>query len=252
MKKRSDGQVTLAPESDEEVYQALKPLLIKGLDLGKEYWNWPTVGYITYPSLQRVLNLAWIYELQKGSSGVILEFGVHFGSSFAQLINLRSIHEPYNYARHIFGFDTFEGFEDVSDKDNAASSGDFKVSDSYERHLEEVCSLHERLAPKSHLKKFTLLKGNAAESLSTLLEDRPELVASLVIFDMDIFKPTKDVLSLIKPRLHKGSILVFDEFNCPHFPGETVALMEELDFNEFEFIQSPYLPYNAVCRYGGS
>jgi len=51
--------------------------------------------------------------MQKSSSGVILEFGVHFGSSFGQLINLRSIHESFNYSQHIYGFDTFEGSEDV-------------------------------------------------------------------------------------------------------------------------------------------
>lgn len=252
MKKLSDGQISFATNSEEDVYKNLKNLLPTGLDLSKDMWNWPLVGYMTFPSLQRILNLAWIYEMQKRSSGVVLEFGVHFGSSFAQLINLRSIHEPYNYARHIFGFDTFEGFEDVTDNDNFSSRGDFKVSDGYEKHLEQVCLLHEKLAPKSHLKKFTLLKGNASETLRNLLLERPELVVSLVIFDMDIYKPTKDVLELLKPRLHKGSIIVFDEFNCPHYPGETSAAMAELDFKDFEFIQSPYMPFNSVCKFGKS
>ena len=250
MKKRNDGQVSLAAESDEDIYKALKALCTRGIELGNEYWNWPLVGYLTLPSMQRILNLAWIYEMQKNSSGSILEFGVHFGSSFAQLINLRSIHEPFNYSRHIYGFDTFEGFADVTSKDSAATEGDFKVVDDYEAHLEKMCLLHEKLAPKNHLKKFTLLKGNASETLSDLLEQRPELVVSLVIFDMDIYKPTKDVLELVKPRLHKGSVLVFDEFNCPHFPGETAAVMEGLDFKDFEFIQSPYLPFNTICKFG--
>ncbi len=250
MKKRNDGQVSLASESDEDVYKALKGLCKEGIDLRNDYWNWPLVGYLTLPSLQRILNLAWIYEMQKSSSGSILEFGVHFGSSFAQLINLRSIHEPFNYSRHIYGFDTFEGFADVTGKDSAATDGDFKMADGYETHLEQMCLLHEKLAPKSHLKKFTLLKGNASQRLSDLLSERLELVVSLVIFDMDIYKPTKDVLELLKPRLHKGSILVFDELNCPHFPGETAAVMEELDFKDCEFIQSPYLPFNSICRFG--
>ncbi|MDC1319410.1 class I SAM-dependent methyltransferase [Litorivicinus sp.] len=249
MKKLNDGQVSSAAESDEGVYKALKGLCDIGLELGNEYWNWPLVGYLTFPSLQRILNLAWIYEMQKKSSGSILEFGVHYGSSFVQLINLRSIHEPYNYARHIYGFDTFDGFKDVTNQDGAASQGDFKVSNDYEIHLENLCSLHEKLAPKSHLKKFSLLKGNASEKLQELISKRPDMVVSLVIFDMDIYKPTKEVLQMLKPHLHKGSILVFDEFNCPHFPGETVAAMEELDFGNVEFIQSPYLPFNSVCKF---
>ena len=163
--KRNDGQVSLASGNDEDVYKALKNLCDKGLGLSNEYWNWPLVGYLTFPSLQRILNLAWIYELQKKSSGSILEFGVHYGSSFAQLINLRSIHEPYNYSRHIYGFDTFDGFAEVTNYDGSAAEGDFKVADRYEDHLEKLCSIHEKLAPKNHLKKFSLLKGNASEKL---------------------------------------------------------------------------------------
>ena len=249
--KTSDGQISLASTHDKDIHNQLKSLCEKGLDLAGNYWNWPLVGYMTLPSLQRLLNLAWIYELQKPASGSILEFGVHFGSSFAQLINLRSIHEPYNYARHIYGFDTFAGFQNVTEKDGPATAGDFKVRDDYEKHLEEVCSLHEALAPKSHLKKFTLLKGEASAKLDDLLDEHPELIVSLVIFDMDIYQPTKDVLAKLKPRLHKGSILVFDEFNCPHFPGETMAAMEELNFGKVEFLQSPYLPFNTVCKFQG-
>ena len=95
--------------------------------------------------------------MQKSSSGSILEFGVHYGSSFAQLINLRSIFEPYNYSRHIYGFDTFEGFMGVTNQDGAASQGDFNLTDGYEVHLEDLCSLHEKLAKSS--KKVQYFKG---------------------------------------------------------------------------------------------
>ena len=247
--KRKDGQVTLSSQADEEIYKELKELCLEGLSLGGDFWNWPLAGYLTLPSLQRILNLNWIYELQKKSSGSILEFGVHFGSSFAQLINLRGIHEPYNYARHIYGFDTFDGFSEVTNNDANASDGDFKIADDYERHLEKICTLHEKLAPKNHLKKYTIFKGNAMTQIDNLIKERPDLVISLAIFDMDIYKPTKDVLSKLKPHLHKGSILVFDEFNCPHFPGETMAAMEELNFNEIEFLQSPFLPFNSICKF---
>ena len=71
MKKRNDGQVSLAAESVEDIYKSLKALCVRGIELGDEYWNWPLVGYLTLPSLQRILNLAWIYEMQKSSSGSI-------------------------------------------------------------------------------------------------------------------------------------------------------------------------------------
>ena len=48
--------------------------------------------------------------------GCILEFGVQWGAGLPQLISLRGIYEPYNYSRHIYGFDTFEGFVNTSEK----------------------------------------------------------------------------------------------------------------------------------------
>ena len=39
----------------------------------------------------------------------------------------------------------------------------------------------------------------------------------MAIFDMDIYKPTKDALNAIKSRFTKGSVLVFDELNCKEF-----------------------------------
>ena len=56
----------------------------------------------------------------------------------------------------------------------------------------------------------------------------------MAIFDMDVYKPTKKVLDLIKPRLFKGSVLVFDELNHPQFPGETIALLKSMGLNKLK------------------
>ena len=40
--------------------------------------------------------------------------------------------------------------------------------------------------------------------------------------------PTKTALEAVKPRLFKGSVLVFDELCDDIFPGETIALMDTL------------------------
>ena len=58
------------------------------------------------------------------------------------------------------------------------------------------------------------------------MKDHPETIISLAIFDFDIYKPTKAAMEAIKPRLCKGSIVVFDELCDDIFPGETVALDE--------------------------
>jgi hypothetical protein len=68
----------------------------------------------------------------------------------------------------------------------------------------------------------------------------------LAYFDFDIYLPTKKCLEAIKDRLTKGSILAFDELNCPEFPGETIALQEVFGVNHFSIKRSILSP---LCSY---
>ena len=61
-----------------------------------------------------------------------------------------------------------------------------------------------------------------------------ELIPALVIFDMDLYYPTKNILKKILPRLFKGSVIVFDEINCDYCPGETQAILETLKLKEYK------------------
>ena len=58
-----------------------------------------------------------LYQSIVNVPGVVMEFGVHWGSGISLLNNLRLLYEPYNFSRKIIGFDTFEGFVGVSDLD---------------------------------------------------------------------------------------------------------------------------------------
>ena len=71
-------------------------------------------------------------------------------------------------------------------------------------------------------------------------------IVAMAYFDMDIYSPTKEALKHIKPRLHKGSILVFDELCCDAFPGETQAVLEELDLANVRLRRYAHQPY---CSY---
>ena len=62
----------------------------------------------------------------------------------------------------------------------------------------------------------------------------PETIVSLAYFDLDLYKPTKECLDVIKSRLVKGSVIGFDELNDPDSPGETLALMETLGLNNIK------------------
>ncbi|MEJ7677580.1 MAG: hypothetical protein WKG06_06875 [Segetibacter sp.] len=96
------------------------------------------------------------------------------------------------------------------------------------------------MAPVESIKKFELIKGDVSETLPAHLQQHPETIISLAYFDMDVYKPTRDCLQLIKPYLTKGSCIAFDELNDVNWPGETIALREVFGTHNFCLHHSPF------------
>jgi len=193
-------------------------------------------------SLQRLLFLNQIYQNILNTHGVIMEFGVRWGVNIANLIKLRSIFEPYNHTRKIIGFDTFEGFPEVSVEDGTdptISKGSHTVTVGHHQYLEKILTLHESHAPIKHIKKFELVVGDAVQTYPEYINKHQETLIALAYFDLDIYAPTKKILELIKPRLVKGSVIAFDELNYHRFPGETLAFIEALGAASHQLIRSP-------------
>lgn len=176
-----------------------------------------------------------LFKLIESTHGSILEFGVFNGQGLMSWAHFSTIYEPNNIGRKIYGFDTFEGFVGVNEKDAKSSShtvidGGYAI-DSYSR-LHESINLFDSNRFIGHIPKIELIKGDVCETLPIFLEENPHVIAALVYLDMDIYKPTKAVLELILSRVPKGGIVAFDEVNLKDFPGETVALLETLKINK--------------------
>lgn len=203
----------------------------------------PNLGlFLTSKNLSRMLFFYEIYKKIVHSHGIIAEFGVRWGQTLSLMSALRGIFEPFNRHRKIVGFDTFEGFRGLCEKDGAlckCKDGSFSVAPQYEDYLERILNMQEQLNPMSHLKRYELVKGDAVETIPEYLKRHPETIISLAIFDFDIYAPTKAALEAIKPHLCKGSILVFDELCDDIFPGETVALRETLGLNNVKVQRYP-------------
>jgi hypothetical protein len=200
--------------------------------------------------LSRVLLLGELYRQHiLPAAGVIMEFGTFFGRNAALLTNLRSIFEPYNFTRRLIVFDTFSGLCGVGEKDgNAeiAADGAYSVSGSavdYSAKLARILELHEAAAPVHHVKKFEIAVGDVRESVPRYLAQNPHTVIACAYFDMDVYEPTLAVLRAIRPHLHRQSLLVFDELNCPEFPGETLALREFCGLAALKLQRSPLHPW---------
>jgi len=239
-----------AKQAQKELQQLAQQLLPH---YGEEGWSRHSLVTSNITPVSRLLYLDNLYKQIVDVPGVICEFGVHWGATLTQLINLRSIYEPFNHSRVVYGFDTFEGFPSIHAKDSAG--GEYRVGDlatlpRYEDILDRILSLIETFPPLSHVKKFELVKGDVCNTIDKWLDDNPHAVISLAIFDMDLYEPTKYALERIAPRLTRGSILAFDELNCMTFPGETQALDEVFGLNKLRLKRSPLHPYCAWAVYG--
>lgn len=159
---------------------------------------------------------------------------------------MRGIYEPYNYSRKIIGFDTFSGFPSVDPLDgNLVSAGDYSTVSNWRNKLESILSFAEKNAPIPQKTKFELVQGDATKKIHEYLSAHPETIISLAYFDFDIYTPTKACLEAILPYLTKGSVLAFDELNCPEFPGETLALREVLGLDRYAIQREPSNPLTS-------
>jgi hypothetical protein len=229
-----------------------KNFQLKYINSWGDSWNIHSLSTIHRESISRLLYYNELYKKIVGVPGFILEFGVQWGATLAQLISLRGIYEPYNHRRHIYGFDTFEGLVNTNKlKDGEyLSDGDYTVYKNFEVELEDLLTLHEKNCPISQIKKFTLIKGDVSKTVKQFIKKTPHTIIAMAIFDMDIYKPTKDALLAIKSKLIKGSVLVFDELNCHEFPGETEAVNEILGLNNLKLCHDPNQPSRAWTIWG--
>ncbi len=236
-----------AAERNEMLYKATEKLLPQ---YGNQ-WNLDSLVTLKRQSLSRLLYLNTLYNLILDVPGVVCEFGVKWGTSLTQLINLRGMYEPYNHSRKIFGFDTFEGHAAIDTKDGCLPKvGDFSTLDEYEKILEEILLIQESFSPLAEIKKFELIKGDASKTIEEWLQNNPHAIIAMAIFDMDVYAPTKKVLEQVIPRMTKGSVIVFDELNCEAYPGETRALSEVMGFNKIALKRFPHQPFCAWAVLG--
>jgi hypothetical protein len=202
--------------------------------------------FLTRQTLSRINFVQKLYALIVPVHGVIMELGVRWGQNMALFSTLRGMHEPFNYNRSVIGFDTFAGFPSVAPEDGArVGVGDYAVTEAWEDELEAILGFHQRSSPIPHKRKHALVKGDATVTLPAYLREHPETIVALAYFDFDLYQPTKGCLAAIVPHLTRGSVLAFDELNCPELPGETLAVREVLGLSRYAIRRDPNSPLTS-------
>ena len=193
--------------------------------------------FLNTKNFSRMLFFYEIYKQFLEVEGCIMEFGVRWGQNLSLLAAVRAMFEPFNVKRKIIGFDTFEGFVGTGKEDGKKTfyeKGGLKLPKNYEFFLNNILEVQEKFNPVSHVKKFEIVKGDASKTLKKYLLKEKQTIVAFAFFDMDIYKPTKDCLKILKNYVTKGSIIAFDELNCDYAKSVTNALKEVFDMKTIE------------------
>ena len=205
--------------------------------------------YVRRQHLKRFLAMYEIFKLILPVKGSVVECGLYKGFGLMSWAKLSTMLEPENLTRRIYGFDTFAGFPSHTDKDaNPVASPELGglYADSYDELIELIAE-YDRDRFLGHIDKVHLIKGDVVETVPKFIAEHPHLVVSLLFLDMDLYDPTKAAIEHFVPRMPKGAVIAFDELDNPMWPGETMALLEDLGIRRLELRRLEWDPYIAFA-----
>lgn len=211
--------------------------------------------YAPRQDLTRFLARADLFRMIKNIRGCIAELGVNSGHGLMAWGQLSAILEPIGgMFRHIYGFDTFEGFPSVHDKDKLSNSNfQWKENDLSSESFEDLQScikLFDQNRTLGQVPKISLIRGDFNVTAKKFLSENQHVIFSLLYLDFDLYEPTAEALKYFLPRCGNGSIIAFDEINHPLWPGETLALLEYMDIKHSSIRCFEYEPNISYIRLG--
>lgn len=189
--------------------------------------------FIRASQLARILAVEEIYKKIIDIPGNVFDFGTWRGSTAVLCENLRAIYEPLNFQRHIYAFDTFEGYKGFKDSEvtvNNISNGTYSVENNYENVLSKLLLLHEQNNAMGHINdKHFVIKGDITETFPLLLEQNEGLSISLAFFDLNCYQPTMITLKHTLERLLPGGILAIWQFSRLEIQAEAKAYFQLIE-----------------------
>ena len=221
--------------NEEELYSLYKDFPLRNKELLDQLFL-----FITPQNMRRLFFHYEMYKKILSVPGEIMLFGVRWGRGAAIYDSLRTLFEPFNHSRKINSFDTFKGFISYNYKDKNQNIGSLNVGKNYEKFFEKIMRTRNKFSPIGHIKQYENFAGDASSTCKKYLKDNPQVIISLVHLDMNLYKPTKNCLSMVSKHLVKGSVVIIDELGHPKLPGQTIAVKELFKNKNVNFKRIPY------------
>lgn len=203
---------------------------------GARHQRWVEQEYTPFARAERTrifMSIARFAHINRPIEGYYFEFGSHEGNTMRM---------AWDAFHHLFGwtfvaFDSFQGLPAMEshDRSDIFRAGNLATS---EQRFVQIVTGHGM--PRQRL---MTVAGFYDDTLTDDLRQRllPKK-AAVIYIDCDLYKSTVPVLRFIVPFLQKGTVIVFDDWNCYHgHPGfgerrawaEFTATYPDLRFESF-------------------
>lgn len=192
--------------------------------------HWPV--YTKRVLLTRFLAHYELFKMTIELPGSIVELGVSRGISFFSFHKFLEIFLPTDTSKKVYGFDSFIGLSDFSEKDGVSAqdeASDKKLGGWSTSQVEaEIFALAALFNADNILarERSRLIKGRVQDTLDDFLNDTPGLRINLLHFDLDLYEPTLFTLDKLWDLVVPGGVIVFDEYGLPPWGGEASAFDE--------------------------
>jgi len=169
------------------------------------------------------LSISRFCHINRPIAGYYFEFGCHEANT------IRLAYDAFHYLHDwtYVAFDSFEGLPKVGKIDRQEIWKKGKLKTSEEDFIRKVT---RHGIPRE---KLITVKGFYDTSLSDELRSHLLPTKAAVIYvDCDLYESTVPVLDFVKPFLQRGTIIIFDDWNCFHGDperGERRAFREFMD-----------------------
>ena len=189
------------------------------------------------PSARGSANINIIAELVQRTfhlEGHVAECGVFRG---ATLVGLAYVLKRSGVPKRVLGFDSFQGFDERAvERDSELGDASYieKESKLFKNASTDVVRRKLKLVGVSET--VDLIPGYFNKTLKAYSSEK----FSFVHLDCDLYEPYKECLSFFYPRLSKGGVVLFDEYNDPVYKGCDQAVNE--------FLSDRPENLRAICR----
>jgi len=186
--------------------------------------------YDTYNSLmftddirvfQKMTKKIELYLKTQYLIGDIVEFGVFKGASMSLWLKLRDMYEHHSITK-VIGFDFFNPTELLQSLEPDNKSIMSKVMERVDNNELTIDSVNDKLKIFKE-QNYILIKGDAAIKSKEFKELNPGFRIKLLYMDLDLGKPTLEVLKNLWNNVVIGGVVIFDEY-AYHIWDESIGV----------------------------